>query len=53
LKAPTAHIRDSPVRGFLNLYRTNGWRNMSDAVRYYGSKVSRAFRLLTSYSSQL
>jgi predicted transposase YbfD/YdcC len=37
----------------LNLYRANGWHNISDAVRYYGSKVSRAFHLLTSYPARL
>ena len=37
----------------LNLYRANGWRNMSDAVRYYGSNVARAFLLLTVRPARL
>lgn len=37
----------------LNLFRANGWQNMSDAVRYYGSKVSRAFTLITTPPTRL
>jgi predicted transposase YbfD/YdcC len=37
----------------LNLFRANGWCNMSDALRYYGSKVSRAFALLTTSPARL
>lgn len=37
----------------LNLFRANGWHNMSDAVRYYGSNVSRAFTLITTSPTRL
>lgn len=39
--------------GLLNLFRANGWHNISDAVRYYASKISRAFALLTTCPARL
>lgn len=47
------HVLAALRNALLNLYRANGWRNISDAVRYYGSKVSRAFHLLTAYPARL
>jgi predicted transposase YbfD/YdcC len=47
------HVLAALRNALLNLYRANGGHNMSDAMRYYGSKVSRAFHLLTSYPAQL
>lgn len=47
------HVLAAVRNALLNLYRANGWRNMSDAVRYYGSKVSHAFHLLTSCPARL
>ena len=37
----------------LNLFRANGWQNMSDALRYYSSKVARAYALLTTCPTRL
>ncbi len=47
------HVLAAFRNTLLNLYRANGWRNMSDAVRYYGSKVSHAFHLLTTCPARL
>ena len=47
------HVLAALRNALLNLYRANKWRNMSDAVRYYGSNVSRAFQLLTTYPARL
>jgi len=37
----------------LNLFRANGWHNMSDAIRYYSAKLSHAFTLLTTQPARL
>lgn len=47
------HVLAAFRNALLNLYRANGWTNMSDAVRYYGAKVSHAFQLLTTCPARL
>ena len=47
------HVLAALRNTLLNLYRANGWRNISDAVRYHGSQVSRAFHLLTTCPARL
>lgn len=37
----------------LNLWRANGWQNIADAVRFYASKVTHAFALITTRPSRL
>lgn len=37
----------------LNLWRANGWQNIADAVRFYASKVTLAFALISTRPSRL